>query len=214
VALEIVLQLAGCGAGVNNTTNAASSAGQSAKSSSSPIVLEGTPPGSVSVGSDYGFEPTVSSGSGTIVFGIEGQPAWTSFDAATGALAGSPAAADVGLSGEIIITAGNGTSTSSLRPFTVQVNPSTVVPSAGVATLIWVAPTENTDGTPLSNLAGYYVHYGNSESALTQTIDVGDAEAITYVVSGLSAGTYYFAVSAYNSLGLEGAWSNIDSKTF
>jgi hypothetical protein len=57
------------------------------------------------------------------------------------------------------------------------------------------------------------VHYGTSDTSLTQTIDVADASATTYVVSGLTSGTYYFAVSAYNSLGFEGAWSNIAGKT-
>jgi Fibronectin type III domain len=86
-------------------------------------------------------------------------------------------------------------------------------PTTGSATLTWSPPAENTDGSPLTDLAGYYVHYGTSEASLTETIDLSDADATTYVVSDLSPGTYYFAVSAYNSLGLEGAWSNVASKT-
>ena len=86
-------------------------------------------------------------------------------------------------------------------------------PTTGSATLTWSPPTENTDGSPLTDLAGYYVHYGTSEASLTETIELADAGATTYVVSDLSPGTYYFAVSAYNSLGLEGVWSYVASKT-
>jgi hypothetical protein len=32
----------------------------------------------------------------------------------------------------------------------------------GQATLSWTAPDENTDGTPLINLAGYRIYYGTS----------------------------------------------------
>ena len=84
---------------------------------------------------------------------------------------------------------------------------------AGSAMLSWNAPTENIDGTPVTDLAGYHVHFGTSAAALTETIDVSGAASTNYVVNGLSSGTYYFAVSAYNSLGFEGAFSNIVTKT-
>jgi Fibronectin type III domain len=168
----------------------------------------------VTVGDPYYYAPTVSQGSDPISFSIQGQPAWTSFDSQTGALAGTPTAGDVGLSGGITITAVNSVNTVAVGPFSIGVdstaNPG---PATGSATLNWSPPTENTDGTPLTNLAGYYVHYGTSDASLAWTIDVADASAATYVVRGLTPGTYYFAVSAYNSLGLEGAWSNLASKT-
>jgi hypothetical protein len=213
VVLSIALELAGCPDDVQNAMTS-SSGGSSVKTPATPLVLEGAPPASVTVGNPYYYEPTVSPGSGTISFSIQGQPAWTSFDTQTGALAGTPTAADVGVSGEITITAANSVNTVSVGPFTVEVNPaSSPGPTTGSATLIWSPPAMNTDGSPLTNLAGYRVHYGTSDTSLTQTIDLTDADATTYVVSDLSPGTYYFAVSAYNSLGLEGVWSNIASKT-
>ena len=66
---------------------------------------------------------------------------------------------------------------------------------------------------PVTDLAGYRVHYGTSEYELTQIIQVSGAATTSYVVSGLSSGTYYFAVSAYNSLGYESAFSNLATKT-
>jgi len=234
--LCLALELAGCQA-VENPANPAPSlsTGTTAKTSAVPVVLGGAPPTTVTVGDPYYYAPTVSQGGGPISFSIQGQPAWLSFDTQTGALAGTPAAADVGVSGGIIITAANSVNTVSVGPFSIEVDPApsptppptpapptpapptpgppTPAPTTGSATLDWSPPTENADGSPLTNLAGYYVHYGTSDTSLTQTIDVADASATTYVVSGLTSGTYYFAVSAYNSLGFEGAWSNIAGKT-
>jgi len=85
---------------------------------------------------------------------------------------------------------------------------------SGSATLSWQAPTKNVDGTPVAGLAGYRIHYGPSITELNQLIEVSGAGSTTYVVTGLTSGTYYFAVSAYNSFGVEGALSNIASKSF
>jgi hypothetical protein len=70
-------------------------------------------------------------------------------------------------------------------------------------TLAWEAPTENSDGTPLLNLSGYRIYYGNVPSALTHVIDVTNASLTRYAVEGLVAGTYYFAIASYNALGIE-----------
>jgi hypothetical protein len=85
--------------------------------------------------------------------------------------------------------------------------------STGSATLSWTAPTQNTDQTPLTNLAGYTIYYGLSPTALTQTIQLADPNATSYVVANLGAATYYFAVAAYSSLGYESANSAVVSKT-
>ena len=213
--LSLILVLAGCGGGgVGNPLNSAASlSNETSLETPGALVLTGTPPASVSVGDPYYYAPTVSQGSVPVSFSIQGQPAWTSFDYQTGALAGTPTAADVGPSGEITITAYNSVNTVSVGPFAIEVVPAGSPGRSGSATLTWSPPGVNTDGSPLTNLAGYYVHFGTSEASLTQIIELTDASATTYVVSNLSPGTYYFAVSAYNSLGLEGAWSNIASKT-
>jgi hypothetical protein len=82
------------------------------------------------------------------------------------------------------------------------------------AMLSWQAPAENEDGTPIEGLAGYYIHFGQSAAELDQLVEVSDAASTTYVINGLSSGTYYFAVSAYNVFGIEGPLSNIASKSF
>ena len=88
-----------------------------------------------------------------------------------------------------------------------------MAPATGSASLSWTAPTENTDGTPITGLAGYHIYYGTSQDALDTTVTVADATQTSFVISGLTAGTYYFAVAAYNSAGIDSADSNIVSKT-
>ena len=86
--------------------------------------------------------------------------------------------------------------------------------TTGTATLSWTAPTTNTDGSILNDLAGYHIHYGTSASALTQTIDVSGGGTTSYVVTGLPSGyTYYFSISAYSSAGTESANTSVVSKT-
>jgi hypothetical protein len=77
-------------------------------------------------------------------------------------------------------------------------------------TLTWNAPTTNSDGSPLTDLAGYNLYYGTSSGNYTNTIRVGNAT--TYILN-LSAGSYYFVATAYNSLGVESSESNQVVKT-
>jgi hypothetical protein len=74
-------------------------------------------------------------------------------------------------------------------------------PSADSVTLSWSAPTDNTNGSALTNLAGYIIYYGTSPSAMTQTIDINTVGMLTYVVGNLSAGSWYFQIVAVNSAG-------------
>lgn len=72
-------------------------------------------------------------------------------------------------------------------------------PAAGTATLNWTPPTENTDRSPLTDLAGNFITYGPTCEARTQTIEVGLVSA--YLVQHLAPGEYCFAVIAFNSVG-------------
>jgi hypothetical protein len=85
--------------------------------------------------------------------------------------------------------------------------------STGTATLTWVAPTQNTDGTPVTTLIGYHIYYGTTEGALTQSIVISNASTTSYEITGLSSGTWYFAVAADAADGTESAPSNVGSKT-
>lgn len=72
------------------------------------------------------------------------------------------------------------------------------------ATLSW-SPT----GDP--TLAGYKIYYGTASRAYGNPIDVGTQ--VAYTITGLGPGTYYFAVTAYNNLGMESGFSNETNKT-
>lgn len=82
----------------------------------------------------------------------------------------------------------------------------------GSATLSWTPPTQNTDGSSLTNLVGYRVSYGTSPTALIQTIQIANAGISSYTISNLSPATWYFAVRAYTSSGTESVNSSIGSK--
>ncbi len=77
---------------------------------------------------------------------------------------------------------------------------------AGQVVLSWDPPTTNTDGTPLTDLGGYKLYYGTGSGSYGSVIDVGNV--ITYTVTGLLDGTYYFAVTAHDTLGNESNFSN------
>jgi hypothetical protein len=184
-------------------------------------VISGTPATSVVAESAYSFTPTASDADGnTLGFSVANKPAWATFSIATGALGGSPTAAQVGDYPNIVISVSDGTASRSLPAFSIAVTtppPTTPpvtspLPPTGTATLNWYAPTTNTDGTALVDLAGYRVYHGTSASALTDVRTISSPGILTYVFEGLASGTHYFAVSAVNSAGVEGARSATGSK--
>ena len=98
-------------------------------------------------------------------------------------------------------------------PTTTPTSPSTPAPTNNTATLTWTAPTTNTNGSALTDLAGYQIHYGTTPGALSNTINIANPGATTYVVTNLTTGTWYFAMSAYTNTGLASPMSNVGSKT-
>jgi len=81
-------------------------------------------------------------------------------------------------------------------------------------TISWMPPQTNADGSALTDLAGYRIHYGTQASDLNAEIDIPTAGLADYVVEGLkSNSTYYFAISSYNSQGVESADSAVISVT-
>lgn len=171
--------------------------------------ISGTPLTAVNAGNAYSFTPTASDANGdTLAFSILNKPVWASFSTVSGKLSGTPSAAQVGSYANIVISVSDGKVKTSLAAFAINVTAT----SAGAATLSWVAPTSNIDGSALTNLSGYRIYYGTSSGALTQTIQVNNASVSTYVVENLSPATYYFAVKAITSAGAESGLSNIASR--
>jgi hypothetical protein len=162
----------------------------------------------VNVGTAYGFTPTaVDANKDKLSFSIKNMPDWAKFNAASGGLSGTPTAADVGTYANIQISVGDGKASTALPAFTIAVNQM----SAGNAALDWMPPTENTDGSVLTNLAGYNVHYGTSPDKLTHVDKLTNPGLTSYVVDNLSAGTWYFTISSYSANGTESSNSGVVS---
>jgi hypothetical protein len=73
-------------------------------------------------------------------------------------------------------------------------------------TLAWDPPSDNTDGSPLTDLAGYIIYYGTSSSHYTESIDLGNATTAT--IDNLTPGQWCFSTTAYNTSGNESSYSN------
>ena len=83
----------------------------------------------------------------------------------------------------------------------------------GSATLSWEAPTTNTNGTALTDLAGYRIYYGPTAVKLDHTVQISTVGLQTYVIEGLEPGSWYFAVMAVAANGTESQLSDIVLKT-
>jgi hypothetical protein len=205
--------LAGCGGGSDAPAGAAST-----PTANTPPVLTGTPAASVVAGQAYSFTPAVSDADHDVLgFSVANKPAWATFNTVTGGLTGTPTTANVGNYPGVRISVSDGTATAVLTTFAIRVMAAvdtTPPPTmSGSATLSWNVPTQNTDGSPLTNLAGYRIHYGTDATALAQSANIDTTDTTSYVVSGLSSGTWYFAITAYSTAGTESDLSNLASKT-
>jgi hypothetical protein len=204
--------------GSSGSTSSSASSSTSGNLNSSPTVspanaapqISGNPGVQVPVGQAYSFTPSATDSEGdSLTFSIASKPTWASFNTATGQLSGTPGAAHVGSHEEITISVSDGHSTVTLAQFEIDVVQQS---SGGNVTLAWQAPTENTDGTALTNLSGYKIYYGTQSGAYSASITLNNAGLTTYVVENLSAGTYFFAISAIAN-GVESDFSAEASKS-
>lgn len=79
---------------------------------------------------------------------------------------------------------------------------------SGSVTLNWQPPTQNADGSPLLDLAGYNIYVGtDSNNYDYREIRLDNPGLTAYVVDNLQPGTYFFAATAFNSSGVESALS-------
>jgi hypothetical protein len=177
----------------------------------STLSVSGTPPTQATVGSPYAFRPTVSSAAGaTLTYSILNRPSWATFETSTGLLQGVPGSGTAGSYANVTIGVSDGSSTSSLAPFTITV---TQPQGTGSATLSWQPPTQNVDGTPLQDLAGFRIVYGKVADNLDQVVSIPNPSITSAVVQSLTTGTWYFAVKAYTAANVQSDLSNLASKT-
>jgi hypothetical protein len=205
----IALLAAACGGG-GDGESASAPVNPGPGGSNAPPTIQGQPGTSIVAGQAYSFSPTATDPNGdALTFTATNVPAWASFNQSTGAVTGTPTGTDVGTYSNIRITVSDGTASATLAAFAITVTDV----GTGVATLSWTPPTQNSDGSALTNLAGYLITYGRSASALDRSISLSNSSLSTFVVENLSSGTWYFAISAVNSAGVSSAATNIASKT-
>lgn len=80
--------------------------------------------------------------------------------------------------------------------------------SKGSLTISWNAPTERTDGQPLTDLAGYRIYYGRMSETYDYEIEIDNPGIVTYVVEDLVPGDWYFVATAFDAAGVESEYSN------
>jgi len=178
-------------------------------STNGTTTISGSPWATATAGQPYTFEPQVATASAALSFSVANLPSWAEFSSKTGMLSGTPSADEVGQYAGITISVNDGVSIVALPAFSITVT----LQNSDTVTLSWQAPTENSDGTPLMNLKGYRLHYGPASRSYSETVDIANPGLTTYVVQNLAAGDYYFALTAYNSAGIESVLSGEVSTT-
>ena len=172
--------------------------------------ISGSPASSVLQDTQYAFTPSASDpDSDPLTFSISGRPSWASFNSQTGRLSGTPDSADIGTYNNIVISVSDGEFTASLPAFSVTVQ----AIALGSATLSWTPPTTNTDGSTLTDLAGYKIYWGTTPGVYTSSVTVPFNNISSYVLENLTPDTYYFVSAAYDSTGSESDYSNMATKT-
>ncbi len=213
--LSVCLGAAACGGddgpsgtapAANNPTPPPSSGGTSGgKAANSAPTISGKPLVQVVQETPYSFQPVATDPDGDpLTFKVVNLPPWASFSDKNGRLQGTPSAADIGVYPGIVITVSDGQAESALDAFDITV---TSVGS-GSAVLSWLPPTENEDGTPLTDLAGYKLYWGTSSGKYDGSVTIDNPGVTTYVLDNLAPATYYFVATAYNAEGAESEPSN------
>lgn len=196
------LALAGCGGG-DEEASATTGGGNQAPT------ISGSPPASVTQGATYSFTPSAADADGnSLTFTIANLPAWATFSPTTGRISGTPTSAQVGAYANITISVTDGSTSTSLPAFSIQV----VGTATGSAMLSWNPPTQNTDGSALNNLAGYRVYWGTSQDSYPNSVTIPNPGLASYVVDQLTPAQWFFVVTAYSSNGVESGYSNVASK--
>jgi hypothetical protein len=172
--------------------------------------ISGTPAWGTKYDEMYEFRPNASDADGDLLtFSVQNKPGWASFDSSTGKLYGEPAMAHLGDYNGIVVSVSDGTTDSSLPEFTITVSQT----AFGAVTLRWVAPTHNTDGSPLMDLVGYKIYYRKNSGSYSQAVRLENLSITTFVVEELSPATYHFAGTAFSSTGVESLFSTEVSTT-
>ena len=205
----LLVFLAGCLSQSESVTAPADSS-QTANTQNSPPSISGAPANAVKTGDNYSFTPSASDPDGdSLTFSVENLPRWASFDSRNGRITGQPLLGDEGVYSGIAVTVSDGSASSSMSAFSIEVTQAAL----GAMTLSWTPPTENEDGSALTDLGGYVIYYGESPGSYPNRIRITNPSISTYVVENLLPRTYYIVATALNAAGVESRYSGMASKT-
>jgi hypothetical protein len=208
--IAMALLAAACGGGGDGDTAQSAPQNPGPGGGNAPPTIQGQPGTSVAAGQAYNFRPTAADANNdSLTFTAANLPSWAALNQSTGAVTGTPDNADVGTYSGITITVSDGTASASLSAFAITVTDI----GTGAATLSWTPPTQNSDGSALTDLSGFRIAYGRSAGSLDRSVSLTNPSLNRYMVENLSSGTWFFAVSAVNSQGVASNASNVASKT-
>lgn len=155
--------------------------------------ISGVPDSYVTVGSMFSFIPAASDPDlDTLSFSITNQPQWANFDIATGTLSGTPSDTDVGSYDNIIISVSDGTTTTSLPVFSIEVI---------------AAATQN---SLYDQVHSYTIYLGTSQDNLSLQGSLATGNTVTNTANLTYTDTYYASVITQDSNGTNVFASNPD----
>jgi hypothetical protein len=204
--MAVLLVSLSLGACVGETTSSTDTPSSIVISEAAPAATDTT----TSTGSTTGTDTTTSTGSttGTDTTTSTGSTTGTDTTTSTGSTTGTDTTTSTGSTTGTDTTTSTGSTTGT--DTTTSTGTST---STGTATLNWLPPTENTDGSVLTDLSGYKIYYGTSPDTLTNIVSNIGIGVTTYVIDNLQTNTtYYFSMTSVNQNEVESTLSNVVSK--
>ncbi len=177
-----------------------------------PPVIGGTPATSVAEGTAYSFTPTANDSVGDVLtFGITNKPSWASFNAATGALTGTPTNADVGTTTGIVISVSDGSLSASLAAFNLTVTnvndapvisgtPTTSVAQDAAYSFMPTVTDEDIGDVMTFSITNKpsWASFDTATGMLTGTPTNADVGTTTGIVISVNDGTATVSLAAFN----------------
>ena len=158
---------------------------------SGPPAISGTPAMTVVAGQAYRFTAVAADPGGRqLTFSIANKPAWATFDSATGALAGTPAATNVGVFAGVTISISDGSLSASLPAFAITVTAAPVPPRIGGTPAIAVRASQSYAFAPMASDAnGRPLTFAIAHKPAWATFNTVNG-ALTGTPAGTNVGSY------------------------
>ncbi|WP_290622132.1 Ig-like domain-containing protein, partial [Arsukibacterium sp. UBA3189] len=204
---------------VTATNSANTSVASVASNSVTPVApnsaptINGTPATTIAQDTAYSFVPTATDvdAETTLTFSIVNKPTWASFNTATGALTGTPANDDIGVTNAIVISVTDGSLSAALPAFNLSVTNTNDAPTISGAPDVTVAqdsaytftPTAtdvDADTTLTFSIANKpsWASFNTATGALSGTPTNDDIGVTNAIVISVSDGSLSAALPAFN----------------